>query len=462
MSRTPAPPELLCRLVAAFPSGHYALDGFLRLLDVVLDDEVESAAVECRATPSLLLSPAFLERWCRTDEHLLMLVMHEVHHVLLGHTRLFRRITEAQNIAFDAVINALLCHMFPAAAYRSFFEQLNEADRVPGCFLRPPPGWPSAPAVPATLPAHVGELVRALYDEAGVGYTEIYRQVETTLIAGGTGVGQGVVLLGDHGPEEGEAGRGLEAARAEALRSALRAAVEKWPQPPDPIRGRSVGGELREAFVGEGRRVPAAVAVLRRAFRALELATPRGTANRARVGLVERPAETAVPDLRDRGAIVRGLLGTPSLLYRTEISQRALRPEPTVVHVYLDVSGSTKPYQADLFAAVRPHIERGRCVIHAFSERVVDVDARGLRAGRVRTSGGTEIACVTEHLIKNDVARALVLTDGYVGRVPRAHRRRLSGVALDVALTPDGCRDDLAGVARRFVELPLKGSRDED
>ena len=163
MSRTPAPPELRRRLVAAFPAGHYALDGFLRLLDVMLDDEIESAAVECRATPSLLLNPSFLERWCRTDEHLLMLVMHEVHHVLLGHTRLFPRITAAQNVAFDAVINALLCHMFPAPAYRGFFEQLHEAGGVPGCFLRPPPGWPRAPLPPAALPPHVRTGPRALW-----------------------------------------------------------------------------------------------------------------------------------------------------------------------------------------------------------------------------------------------------------------------------------------------------------
>ena len=36
------------------------------------------------------------------DEHLFLLVMHELHHVLLGHTRLFPRASRAHNIAFDA------------------------------------------------------------------------------------------------------------------------------------------------------------------------------------------------------------------------------------------------------------------------------------------------------------------------------------------------------------------------
>ena len=84
--RRSAPLELRQRILGSFPAGRYALEGLFRLVDMVLDDEVETAAVECVAAPRLLLSPAFLEERCRTDEHLLMLVLHELHHVILGHT----------------------------------------------------------------------------------------------------------------------------------------------------------------------------------------------------------------------------------------------------------------------------------------------------------------------------------------------------------------------------------------
>lgn len=468
MSQRPAPAELRHRILSVFPSAHYALDGLLRLLDTVLDDEVESAAVECRATPRLLLNPVFLERHCRTDEHLLMLVLHEVHHVLLGHTRLFPRMTDTQNIAFDAVINAALCHMFPAEAYRSFFESLNAADSMPACLLRPPPGWPSNPQPPSSLPHAVRELVGALYGKAGVGYTELFQMIERATDdcrggAGQVGDGDGYVLLGDHGPENGAQGRGLHAASAPVLLDAIRSVVEKWPMPPDPIRGRSVGGDLREALVGERRRIPEAVVLLRRIFRSLALEA-HGKVPRTRPGFVERSAETAIPQLRDRRAVVRGLMGAPPLMFRTELPYPRHLPEPGIVHVYLDVSGSTEPYQADLLAAVRPHVERRRCEVHAFSERVVDLDAAGIRGGRVGTTGGTDIACVTEHMVSNGVSRALMLTDGYVGPVPLAHRRWLSlkRAVLDVALTPGGWRHDLRDIARTFVPLPLKREADED
>lgn len=462
MSQRPAPGELRHRILGVFPAAHYALDGLLRLLDIVLDDSVESAAVECRATPRLLLNPMFLERHCRTDEHLSMLVLHEVHHVLLGHTRLFPRMTDAQNLAFDAVINATLCHMFPADAYRGFFEKLNAADAVPACLLRPPPGWPSKPEPPARLPHPVRELILALYGKSSVGYAELFRILERLACDGCSGDAGGYILVGDHGPEEGQEGRAVEAARAPALLDAIRSVVEKWPMPPDPIRGRSVGGELRDALVGERRRVPAAVALLRRMFRTLAVDVA-GAARRTKPGFVEWAAETAVPQLRDRRAVVRGLLGEPPLLFRAELPQAKLLREPAVVHVYLDVSGSTDPYHADLLAAVRPHVERGCCRIHAFSERVVDLDKRRVSRGRVAATGGTDIACVTKHMVENEVTRALLLTDGYVGPIPAAHRGWLSKhrAAIDVALTPDGWRDDLRGVARTLVQLPLKGDADE-
>lgn len=461
MSRCPAPDDLKRRILATFPAAHYAVDGLLRLLDVVLDDEVESAAVECRATPLLLLNPAFLERHCRADEHLLMLVMHEIHHVLLGHTRLFPRMTEAQNIAFDAVINAVLCQTFPTDPYRSFFESLNAADSFPACLLRPPPGWPVKSRPPKNLPDNVRELIRALYGEAGVGYAELFRLLEQSaqefLKGSPTACSGGYVLLGDHGPEEGEEGRCLNGARSTVLLDSIRSIVEKWPMPANPIRGRSVGHELREALVGQKDSRKAA-ALLRRMFRRL---TMQGQGRRTfwHPGETDQPGETPIPQLRDRRAIVRRLLGETPLFFRTELPLTKPIPRKAIVHVYLDVSGSTSPYQADLIAAVRPHVLAGRCVVHAFSEFVYDLGVNRVRNGKIRTTGGTNIACVTEHMVEHEVMRALVLTDGYVGKVPAEHQSWLSRkrVKIDIALTPNGWRNDLQDVTRHFVELPIQG-----
>ena len=161
------------RILDAFPSGSYGLLALLRLLDIVETDEVETAAVECTSMPRLLINPQFVEAHAATSERLLILVMHELHHVLLGHTRLFPRATPADNLIFDAVINALLCRMFPKPEHTSFFTDFYSDAEFPECLLRPPAGWqPSSPApVPPALEGegmrHVQAVYRALYSETG-------------------------------------------------------------------------------------------------------------------------------------------------------------------------------------------------------------------------------------------------------------------------------------------------------
>ena len=88
----------------------------------------------------LRINPAFVAVTAGRDEHLFLLVMHELHHVLLGHTRLFRRASRAHNIAFDALINAMLVPRFPAEAYRSFFLDLYGEEDGPLRLLAPPGG----------------------------------------------------------------------------------------------------------------------------------------------------------------------------------------------------------------------------------------------------------------------------------------------------------------------------------
>ncbi len=176
---------LAARILDAFPSGSYALAGLLRLMDVLETDDVDTAAVECVAQPRLLVNPTFVERWASSPEKLLMLIMHELHHVLLGHTRLFPRATGVDNLVLDAVINALLCRMFPATEHTAFFTDFYDDRQLPECLLRPPRGWtPEAePSVPPGLAggrpglARLRSVYRALYSPAGAGYHELYESL---------------------------------------------------------------------------------------------------------------------------------------------------------------------------------------------------------------------------------------------------------------------------------------------
>ena len=130
------------RILNTLPAASYQMEQFLSLTDVTLSNDTQSAAIECGPQPTLLLNEAFIAKYCRRDEHLLMLVLHELYHVIFGHSSLFPRLTQAHNIVFDAVINALLCQQFRDQVYIEFFQKINSTARFPGRLPRPPKGWP--------------------------------------------------------------------------------------------------------------------------------------------------------------------------------------------------------------------------------------------------------------------------------------------------------------------------------
>jgi hypothetical protein len=434
------------RILDCFPSGTYALSALLRLLDVVETRDVETAAVECRFQPRLLINPDFVDTWAATPEKLLMLVMHELHHVLLGHTRLFPRLTRVDNLVFDAIINALLCRMFRAPEHTAFFMDFYDASRFPDCLLRPPADWTPDGAVSVPLPLdgpamrRLTEVYLALYSPKGASYDELYdalRETVSELLAAG------VVLLGDHG--DGTPGlrhselQGMGSVdghldeRSPILFEVVRQIVERWPQPPDPIAGRSLPDLLRNESV-QPRPQRSNRAVLRNLFR--RLVDVRGHSSILPI-LDENPSEimTPLPAL-DRRSIVLGVLGRPPLLHLGELPMARRVATGSKVHVYVDVSGSITGLKGALYGAVLDCREWIHPTVHLFSERVVDVSLAQLRRGVCSTTAGTSIACVADHLRRYQVKRAVVLTDGYVGRPTGTDREMICRVKLGVALRP--------------------------
>jgi hypothetical protein len=170
MSPAPRSQRLAERIYGAFPVTEPAFRELLGLLDIEATDEVSTAAVTLGGRSRLLLNPQFVAENCPADCDLVMLVLHELHHVALGHTRLFPRLTPAQNWAFDCVINAQLCRLYPEPHHTALFRRCYRADASLEALLRPPEGWrtpqepgrsPARHAAPRALQGHLGELQAA-------------------------------------------------------------------------------------------------------------------------------------------------------------------------------------------------------------------------------------------------------------------------------------------------------------
>lgn len=447
--------DLLDRVLATFPSGGYCLPALFRLMKIETTEAVETASVECTSRPRLFINPRFVEQHAATPERLLMLVMHELHHVILGHTRLYPRGSRTDNLVFDAVINAMLCQLYPQPEYTSLFTAFYSDAKFPECFLRPPAAWRFDEDVPPSVPPALQEPERAdlaalycsLYTPPGATYSELRTALAPWIAPVAADF---PVLLGDHTEEEaGESSSsgGLED-RAPVLLDEIRRIVERWPRPKDPVTGRSTA-ELLDGAIVRTRRSS------RSQLQGLLRLIGRGHGPGQVWDCAEDPVlvQTGVPSW-DRRALVAAGLGWQPLLYAAGLTTRRRRPTGHRVHVYLDVSGSIGPLVGPLYGAVLACGDLVHPVVHLFSTAVSDARLPELTRGVCRSTGGTDIACVAAHIKAQGVRRAVLVTDGFVGRPGLEHAQVLRAIRLGVALTPGpSTRADLEGLADQWVTL---------
>lgn len=423
----PRQAELLAdRVRHCVPASHPAFGKLLQLLAIESSSAVPTAAVTVGSRSRLLLNPAFIARRCRTDAHLAMLVLHELHHVLLGHTRLHPRLTLADNWAFDCVINAQLCRQYPGAEYRSFFTA-EAASEGPWSLLAPAPGWPAAPRYAA---GRLGEIHRRLYDDAGVTTAELFALLGDS--AECLGNEEASRLLGNHEADNDAGGDPLQA--DPELLGEVRRVVARWPMV-ERLGGTDDGGAADTRQLAH--RLHRAA---RRAITALLAAAAHGTeGGRHRLLDREEPALVPLPQTQDRRAQLQRLLGAHPLLWQGRIARPAREPEGRVT-VYLDVSGSMSAWLPVLLDALSASAPIVRWPLQGFSTQVHPISREEIAQGRFRSTGGTHIGCVARHLIDRQVRRAVVITDGDVQEVPTALRERLARLAPSVRVgLLDGC-----------------------
>ena len=407
------------------PASHAAFGKLLQLLSIEPSDAVPTAAVTVGMRSRLLLNPAFIARRCRTDAHLAMLVMHELHHVLLGHTRLHPRLTLADNWAFDCVINAQLCRQYPGAEHRSFFSA-DAATEGPWSLLAPPPGWPHAPRY---APGRLGDVHRRLYDDAGVTVAELFALLGDAAAA--LGADDAGRLLGNHAPEPDD-GDPLQA--DPELLGEVQRVVARWPMV-ERLGGTDDGGATTRERVARRRHHDAHNAV-RRLLAAAAHGSDQG---RRRAVASEVPALVPLPQAADRRGQLQLLLGATPLLWQGKVAVAGREPEGRVT-VYLDVSGSMAPWLPVLLDALSSSAAIVRWPLQGFSTRVHPVSREELAQGRFRSTGGTDIGCVARHMLRARVRRAVVITDGAVQTLPTALRDRLARAAPRVRVgLLDGC-----------------------
>jgi VWA domain containing CoxE-like protein len=450
---TPEAAAIRERIFNVLPAASYQMEKLFGLFDIEFSNETETACVECRTTPRLLLNKGFLDEYCRDDGDVFLLILHELYHVILGHTRLFPRVSPIDNVVFDAVINSMLCRTVGRTVGTRLFTRINGYDSLTERLLRPPPGWPDEfEGALAALPPEEQRIIGLLYgpaESSKITNLDIYELLRKELA--GRDVPK-VLLLGSHGPEQNEDG---------LLKEAVRRIVEGWP--PFRISGRDEGRSAETFWLRPAEKPGSA---FRKAFEGVVLRrcgvhAGRGPAvYRRQVTSSLRSVETVLPNTRDRRIpALRSFLGHAPLFYRSESSERRPRRlRVPIVHLYLDVSGSMTECLPYLSAACREPFKRGELKIFAFSTVVSELKGHDLSKAPMQNTWGTDINAVLGHIIGIPTRRRpkviLIATDGYVGRGRSDLIARLSRTRVVVAPTDSGHAADLQAWAHEMIKLP--------
>ncbi|CAB4323194.1 MAG: hypothetical protein F2520_04685 [Actinobacteria bacterium] len=441
------------RLSSCIPGATFELEAFLRLVEIRETTDVPTAAVTTGATSKLLLNPDFVEKYCRHDEHLFLLVMHELWHVLFAHTRFSSAPTAAENIAFDAIINAELTQQFPEIQYRGFFEEINPVDSFPGRLLRAPEGWPNNPNYRGPGPRGTAQILARLYPVPGKyvaspTYSEIVKLVEAGMKSKREGSLRlpslkgndcdEAFILGDHTGEN----QGRDALANPLMRSALSDVTKSWPSPQGDL---APNAGLCDAT---NRWIVAPVKAFLSIEQAMEVVLRRACTP-ARQGVprrdrVTRPSkvQTPIPAARDRQRAARKQLGIHSLLWNSEVEERRIvNGQPGTVLVYLDVSGSMSYELPRLIVPLRKFVERGLATTWQFSTIVEPLPLEELRLGQVTTTGGTAVISVLEHALQQpNVSSVVLVSDGFVEETDASVIRKLRdrGITIESVVCAGG------------------------
>ena len=375
----------------------FAVGPLLKILDISFTGSVKTLAVTCEARPVLKVNLSFVNDHCETDCHVKALICHEFLHVILNHTERHKLATPLHNLAFDAVINAII-HRTMGGDYSSMMSGYYAKSRFPICLLRPPGDLKKVTGSHKSLwdGLYQGSLVADDILDVVKDLSKTSEEFDGVSLDD---------LLGNHYGYPVE----IDEVISEALNDCLRQMNGHgiWRNP--GLKGVGVeayrGGLLAEECGELQNWMRKTMAVLRSCL----IPDKKSRLHE------DAPLNYQLPLMNehDKRAYLKGMWSPfiPDANWNTNVK----RPIGAA-NIYLDVSGSMNcelPHLIALLARLRAYI---RMPFWAFS----DIVARAvINKGQLvsETTGGTSMNCVLEHIIKTRPGSAVIVTDGYIEEV---------------------------------------------
>ena len=416
----------------------FAIRPFLRLARVRFTDSVPTMAVTREAAPELLVNMGFVDAHCHGDAQVKAVILHEFLHILLRHTEGRGPLSDAEHLAMDAVINAIIHRQVgpeASAMMKCYYAKAEGLERL----LRPPD-----PCEFLFTREHKGMSLQQAWNglyEGRLVVDDIRELAETLTPPRGLVKIDLTRLLGNHR----DLGQPLPDALQEALDKAMRTMNGGgiWRSP----EGRGLGIAPYDALVaGDDRGIRAWERTALKVLREHLLPDPLSRETR------QIPQTSLLPVLSpsDRRSFLQALWNPILPTSRWDF----LHEKPLgTAQIYLDVSGSMNA-EMPLIIGLLNRLRRAiRMPFWAFSTKVAPARIQGGLL-RTETTGGTSLACVLEHIARTRPEAAVIVTDGYIEKISGAMVRPTRPTRIHTLLTRDGSALELHRAGLSYTQLP--------
>jgi len=346
----------------------------------------------------LRYNPQFAAQHITCKQDLFSLCMHEVLHPMFGHF-VFRG-GEIENIAADAIINAVISTVFSTKSHRGhLFEKFYPPSGLPG-LLRP---------CSRMHTSSLSRLYDALYEsrhikkEDSITTGELIQSLKILVPS----VPPALVLFGSHGAE-GQKGEGLGGLPKETLTRM----AEDIQHGATECASRSMGySETLMDLLTEALKTHLSI---RRVL--LERFLTKRKVDRFKETLHARRLSTSPipihPSKRDLVLLAAGIY--PFHFHNTVAHPRQ---QERGLAIYLDVSGSVNDFLPQILGVLKG-LRKEIKSIFLFSNKVVETSFESVLKGHVQTTYGTDFDCIAESVLERDFRKAVIVTDGFASMKP--------------------------------------------
>ncbi len=384
---------------------------------VEADPNIPTACINAKGV--MKYSPAFVSEHVKTEQDLFCLIFHEILHPAFGHFIYGR--DEVSNIACDAIINALISQFYTTASGKgSLFERLYESQGLES-ILRPESKCTNGRY--RYLYQHLYPKWMA-YDELSAG--EVIRTLKILMPQKEAAP----TLIGSHGSTpEGSGDFGTE--QLQSVAGEIAEHVDNH----QGCTGSMFGG-LKKMIIE--------IMKTKRSLRQ-DLLLNYTTRKRLDGFFCSEPSQRRKtspfpinPSRRDMVLLSADIW--PGV-FRNR--QPEIKEKREGVAIFVDVSGSVEqhlPEIAGLLARYRKEIRS----VYQFSNEVSEITMDALLRGYVETTYGTDFNCIAEVILKENLERAVIITDGHASLSEiNATALRKSGVHLLTILFGMLCNGDV-------------------